>query len=205
MKKIILVGGGGHCRAVIDVIEAEGRFQVMGIVQPKADGTEPVIGYPFLGEDADLPSLLADIPRTMITVGQIKTAAVRRRLYALLKDLKVEIPVVISPTAYCSRHAQVAEGTIIMHGAVVNVAAQVGVNCIINSLALVEHDSRVGAHCHLATGCRVNGGAVIGDGSFIGSGAVVREGVKVGPDSLVGAGCVVTRDLAPGTLLKVRP
>ena len=30
--EIILVGGGGHCKSCIDVIEAEGRFIIKGII-----------------------------------------------------------------------------------------------------------------------------------------------------------------------------
>ena len=32
MKKIVLIGGGGHCKSVIDVIEQEGQFTIVGIV-----------------------------------------------------------------------------------------------------------------------------------------------------------------------------
>ena len=31
-KNIILIGGGGHCKSCIDVIEAEDKFEIAGIV-----------------------------------------------------------------------------------------------------------------------------------------------------------------------------
>lgn len=204
MKPILLIGGGGHCRACIDVIEAEGRFQVKGIVRPRSDGTEPVLGYPVLGEDADLPNLLADTPHALITVGQIKSPAVRMRLFELLKKLNASIPVVVSPNAYVSRHARVEEGTLVMHGAIVNAGARVGINGIINSQALIEHDAEIGNHCHISTGARINGGVIIEAGCFIGSGAVLHEGVRIGANTVVGAGCVVAHDVAPNALLKAQ-
>lgn len=205
MKEILLVGGGGHCRAAIDVIEAEGRFAIRGIVQPKVDGVEPVLGYPILGEDADLSVLLAETPLALVTVGQIKTPAIRLRLFEQLKNLGAVMPVIVSPSAYVSRHARVEEGTLIMHGAIVNAGARIGANSIVNSLTLVEHDAEIGNHCHISTGARVNGGVIIEDGCFVGSGAVLREGIRIGSGSVIGAGCVVTRDVAPNTLSKPHP
>jgi sugar O-acyltransferase (sialic acid O-acetyltransferase NeuD family) len=204
MKTILLIGGGGHCRAAIDVIEAGACFHIRGIVQLKADGTEPVLGYPILGEDADLSALLVETPQALVTVGQIETSTVRLRLFEQLKARNATMPLIVSPRAYVSCHARVREGTLVMHGAIVNAGAQIGVNNIVNSLALVEHDAEIGNHCHVSTGARINGGVMVEDGCFIGSGAVLREKVRIGANSVVGAGCVVTRDVASNTLLKIR-
>jgi sugar O-acyltransferase (sialic acid O-acetyltransferase NeuD family) len=202
MKGLLLLGGGGHCRAAIDVIEAEGYFEVKGIVQSKACDTAPVLGYPVIGTDDDLPVLLVKTPQALVTVGQIKTPEIRLRLFEQLKREGARMPVIVSPTAYISRHASIEEGTLIMHGAIVNAGALVGVNCIINNLALVDHDAKIGNHCHISTGSRVNGGVIIDDGCFIGSGAILMEGVRIGFHSVIGAGCIVANDISPKTLLK---
>ncbi|MFB1490727.1 MULTISPECIES: hypothetical protein [unclassified Thiocapsa] len=91
MIPLLLIGGGGHCRSCIDVIEAQGRYAVAGIVQPQHEGNESVLGYPILGADDDLPALLAQHPNALITVGQIKTPDVRIRLFAQLKQLAMFI------------------------------------------------------------------------------------------------------------------
>ncbi|MEK7355294.1 MAG: acetyltransferase [Bdellovibrionota bacterium] len=202
MKTLLLIGGGGQCRAAIDVIEAEGQFRILGVVRPEAEGKDSVLNYPILGDDRDLPNLLRQTSYAMITVGQIKTSAPRRNLYELLKGLKAELPVIISPQAYVSRHATIQEGTLVMHGAVINAGAQLGRNGIVNSLALVEHDAVIGDHCHISTGARINGGVIVEDGCFIGSGAVIREGLRIGANSVIGAGCVVTRQIDTNTLVK---
>ncbi|HKQ13583.1 MAG TPA: acetyltransferase [Steroidobacteraceae bacterium] len=202
MTSLLLIGGGGHCRAAIDVIELQGQFVIKGIVQPSADGTAPVLGYPILGDDEDLPALLADTRQALITVGQIKTPAIRQRLFERLSSLHAIMPCIASPRAHVSRHAEVGHGTLIMHGAVVNARARLGVNGIVNSLSLVEHDAVVGDHCHISTGARVNGGVTIEDGCFIGSGAVLREGVRIGANSVIGAGCIVKRDVPAQSVVK---
>lgn len=202
MKPILLLGGGGHCRSCIDVIEEEGMYGIAGVVERPGGSRTPVLGYPVVGEDEDLPELLGCFPAALVTVGQIGTAELRKRLFSELKKSGADRVIVVSPRAHVSKHALVGEGTIVMHGAVVNAAASVGVNCILNSSSLVEHDAVVESHCHIATGARVNGGVLIGSGSFIGSGAVIYQGVRVGADCVIAAGCVVDTDLSTGTLLR---
>ena len=204
MSHILLIGGGGHCRSAIDVIELEGRYTILGIVQPRRDGQASVLGYPVVGEDADLPTLLARTPLAMVTVGQIRTSLLRQRLYDLLCQYGARLPAIISPKAYVSKHATVAGGTLVMHGAFVNACAKLGANCIVNTLAQIEHDVVLGDHTHASTGCRINGGVVVEPGCFIGSGAVLHEGVRVGAGSVISAGYVVKGDVAPNSLLKVK-
>jgi sugar O-acyltransferase (sialic acid O-acetyltransferase NeuD family) len=202
MTALLLIGGGGHCRSVIDVIETGSTFSVRGIVQPLQDGALPVLGYPVLGDDAFLPALLDEGKDALVTIGQIKSASIRRHLYKLLRGLGARLPVVVSPLAHVSRHAELGGGSVVLHAAIINAAAQVGANAIINTFALLEHDVVVGDHCHVATGARINGGARVGDGSFIGSGAIIYQGVSIGNDCVVAAGAVVTRDVPAGTLVR---
>lgn len=202
MNDLLLIGGGGHCRSCIDVIEANCHYRIRGIVQPLWDETDRIFGYPVLGSDEDLPFLLQETPQALVTVGQIRTPEIRIRLYELLKQSGGKLPRIISPFAYFSKYAEMAEGTIVMHGAIVNVGASIGANCIINSQALIEHDVIVADNCHVSTGARINGGATIGMGSFIGSGAIVREGIVIGANVIVGVGQVILNDVPSGAVIK---
>jgi len=183
--QLLLIGAGGHCRSCIDVIEQEGRFEIAGIVDKGGEAecsklkaqsqkntavaeTE-VLGYPIIGTDDDLPELRKKYCHALVTVGQIKSPDVRIRLHQLLLSLGFELPTIISPLAYVSRHAKIGQGTVIMHHALVNAGAVVGENCIINTKALVEHDAVIEDHCHIATGAVVNGGVVVQGCTFVGS------------------------------------
>jgi sugar O-acyltransferase (sialic acid O-acetyltransferase NeuD family) len=201
-KRLLLLGGGGHCRSCIDTIEAQGVYEIAGIVQPTNDCLNKVSDYPVVGCDDDLPELLNETPTAIITVGQINTPDIRIRLFNLLKSYKAELPVVKSPFSYCSSRAVVGEGTILLHGSLVNSNAEIGANCIINSIALVEHDAQIASHCHIATGARVNGGVSIGQGSFLGSGCVIREGVQIGERTVIAAGEIVLQDIPAGSFVR---
>lgn len=200
MRPIFLVGGGGHCKSCIDVIESNGAFLIKGIVERDAvAGSVVDVSYPLLGTDIDLGVLLASCPSALVTVGQVGSFSVRTRLFDHLVQLGAELPAIVSPFAYVSRKSQISRGTIVMHGAIVNAAATVGENCIVNSQALIEHDAVVGAHCHISTGAKINGMVKVGNGTFIGSGTTIREGVRIGENSVIGAGSLVLHNVAPGS------
>ncbi len=202
MRDLLLLGGGGHCHACIDVIEADNKFRITGIVQSPLGDIKSVLSYPVLGADDDLPALLEQTRTVLVAVGQIKTPDIRIRLFNLLKNYDAEIPVIKSPVSYCSTHAILGMGTILMHGSIVNTKARVGANCIINSQALIEHDAEIGDHCHISTGARINGGVRIGMGSFVGSGAVIKEGIEIGERVVIGAGQVVLKNIPDGVTVK---
>jgi sugar O-acyltransferase (sialic acid O-acetyltransferase NeuD family) len=187
-EQIILIGGGGHCKSCIDVIEQEGRFAIVGIVDQAEKIVEKVLGYPVIGTDADLPDLLKSFPNVLITLGQIKTPERRISLFKKLLEMGAHFPVILSPQAYVSHHAEVAEGTIVMHHALINAGARVDRNCIINTKSLVEHDAVIEDHCHIATGAVINGGGRVGKGSFVCSNSVIKESILVDQNSVIGCG-----------------
>ena len=202
MNSLILAGGGGHCSSCIDVIESEGKYRIHGIVQPISENQESLLGYPVIGEDNDIPELISKGLHVLVTVGQLKSPDIRVKLYRYLKEIKAPMPIIISPNSHVSSHATLQEGTIVMHGAIVNAGTHVSENCIVNSQALLEHDVFVDSHTHISTGARVNGGVKIGKGCFIGSGAVIREGIEIGDGSVIGAGKAVFENVATGSVLR---
>ena len=192
MKNIILIGGGGHCKSVIDVIEQEGRFEIVGIVdKPELLGSN-VLGYSVIGNDSDLDSLAKKYQYALITVGQIKSPLLRIKLFDLATEAGFILPSIISPNAYVSKYASIGNGVIIMHNALVNVSASIGDNCIVNSKALIEHDCLISKHCHISTNATINGGVIVQSGCFIGSGTITKESITIGENSFIKAGSLAT-------------
>jgi len=191
MNDILLIGGGGHCRSVIDVIELGNKYKIAGIIDKPETLGHKVLGYEVLGTDADLPQLSKKYKYAFITVGQIRTSELRQRLFLLAKQAGFELPSIVSPRAYVSKYATIDEGTIVMHDAMINAGVKIGKNCIVNSKALIEHDSCVEANCHISTGAIINGTVHVKKNSFIGSHATTRESLVIEEGSFVKAGSVV--------------
>ena len=187
-EPLVLIGCGGHARALIDVVESSNAWHVLGLVGlPHQVGID-VLGYPVLGSDNDLPRLRKQCANALLAVGQIGLPRKRQELADELGRLKFQLPTVISGHAYVSRHADVGIGTSIGHGVVLNSGASIGNFCIINTNALIEHDSVISDYCHISTGALVNGGVKIGSASFVGSGAVLREGISLPSHTVISAG-----------------
>jgi sugar O-acyltransferase (sialic acid O-acetyltransferase NeuD family) len=201
-QTVLLLGAGGHARACVDLIEQHGGYTIAGLVGLEAEVGSTVLGYPVLGTDAQLPELLGRYGAGLVTMGQIKSAAPRVRLFEQLTRHAATRPAIVSPRAYVSPHATLGQGTVVLPGAAVIAGATVGRNCIINSMALVEHDAVVGDHCHVATGARLNSAVHVGDRTFIGSGSVIRQGIRIGCDCVLGMGTMLTHDCGDGMLFR---
>jgi sugar O-acyltransferase (sialic acid O-acetyltransferase NeuD family) len=191
MNKIVLIGGGGHCKSVIDVIEQEGLFEIAGIVDKSELLGSAVLGYPIIGNDDDLATLAKRYKYALITVGQIKSSLLRVRLFNLATKAGFTLASIVSPNAYVSKYASIGNGVVIMHHAIVNAKASVGNNCIINSKALIEHDCQIFEHCHISTNATINGGVTVESGSFVGSGVITKELITIGKNNFIKAGSLV--------------
>ena len=191
MEDIVLIGGGGHCKSVIDVIEAGGKYNIAGIIEKTDDTASNVLNYKVIGSDKDFDDIAKKIKYAIVTVGQIKSAELRTKLFLMAKAAGFIMPVIVSTRAYVSRHATIGEGTFIAHDVLINANVTIGKNCIINTKALIEHDSRIDNNCHISTGVVINGGVKVEDNCFLGSGAVTKEDVVIIRDSFIKAGSLV--------------
>lgn len=197
-QKIALIGGGGHCKSCIDVIEATGKYEIIAILDRPELRDQTILDFVISGKDEDIALLPADT-QCLVTVGQLNSSNLRKHLYRLTQEQGLPAATILSPHAIVSKYAAIGNGTIIHHGAFVNADATVGNNCIINSMALIEHDVRIGDHTHIATGARINGGVKIGDSCFIGSGAILIQGISITNQVIIGAGSIVTHSITePG-------
>ncbi|MEY8200751.1 MAG: NeuD/PglB/VioB family sugar acetyltransferase [Colwellia sp.] len=188
--KLILLGGGGHCKACIDVIEQEGKYEIIGILDENNMVGQKVLGYEIFGRDNDIERLVKDGFHFLITVGQIKTSKLRQKLFDTLVRHGAVIASITSPRAYVSKHAYIDVGTIIMHDVLVNAGTKIGKNCIVNTKALLEHDVTIENHSHISTAAVVNGGVIVRKGTFFGSNAVSKEYVSTDSEDFIKAGSI---------------
>lgn len=193
-RNIILVGGGGHCKSVIEVAESAG-YEIKGILdKPEEVGKEVLPGHKVIGTDDNIPQYVEECD-FIITVGFIQNPTLRIKLYNKVKAAGGRLATIIASTAHVSKYAELGEGTVIMHHAFVNAGAKIGDNCIINTFVNIEHDAEVGNQCHISTGTMVNGECKIGENCFIGSQSVCANCIEIASDIIVGAGSVVRKSI----------
>ncbi len=199
MKKIVLIGGGGHCRSTIDVIESPGEYAICGILDASEPKGTKINGYSVIGDDSDIPDLYHSGCCFCITVGQIKTSVIRKNIYNQLKKMNAVLPVIISKYAIVSSRAEVKVGTVVFHKAIINSNSIVGECCIVNTGAIIEHDVSIGSFCHISTSVCINGGVRIGDDVFVGSNSTIIQGITICSGVIIGAGSLILNNISsPG-------
>lgn len=193
MKPLILIGGGGHCKSVIDVAESAG-FDILGVLDvPEKVGSE-ILSTRVIGTDEDIATYVHKV-EFVITIGFIKNPATRISLYNKVKEAGGKLATIIASTAYVSKYSTIGEGTIVMHHAFVNAGAKIGNNVILNTFSNIEHDAIIGDHCHISTGTMVNGECSVGNSCFIGSQSSLANGIVIGDEIIVGAGSFVKKSI----------
>lgn len=200
MTNLILVGGGGHCKSVIEAAESAG-YNILGVLDMPDEVGKEILSTKVIGTDDDIPAYV-DRAEFIITVGFIKNPATRIKLYNKVKEAGGKLATIIASTAYVSKYATIGEGSVVLHHALVNAGAIVGYNCIINSMTDIDHDAEVGNHTHLSANVLVAGGSKIGSRCFCGIGSVISNNLKVGDDVILGAGTLVVKNIdIPGIYL----
>ena len=203
-QKLLVYGAGGHAKVVIDIIERQGSYDVAAVLDDDAGlkGSD-CFGHGVLGGRAELAGLWsAGLRLAIVTIGE---NASRSALAAELSAQGWEFALAVHPHASISRGVEIAPGSVIMAGCVINADARIGAHSIINSGASVDHDCRIAEGVHIAPGCHLCGGVSVGRGTFLGAGSTVTPGVNIGSKVIVGAGSVVIRDVADGSKISGAP
>lgn len=198
-EKILLIGGGGHCHSVADVVLS--LYDQVGIVEDDAAQQVPMgcMEIPVVGRDSDLPRLFAEgWNEAFITVGSVGDTTLRRKLFEMVTLLGYHVPAIIDPTAVIARDVEVGDGVFIGKRAVLNSGSRVGRCAIINTGAIIEHDCTIGDFAHISPGAVLCGDVAVGENTHVGAGSVVRQRLKIGRGVMVGMGSVVVKDIPDG-------
>lgn len=195
-NKIILVGGGGHCKVIIDAIESAGKFKIYGIIDSSLPRGTAVLNIEVLGKDDMLPQLFKKgIGYAFISVGSVGNTETRNKIYKNLKDIGFDLPVIVHPKAIVSKYVEFGEGAFVAAGAVINAGTKIGNNVIVNTLSSVDHDCEIGDFVHIAPGATLSGGVKVGDCVHVGVGARIVQCLNIKENSFIKAGALITENI----------
>lgn len=188
-----MVGGGGHCKSVIEAAESAG-YTIKGILDlPQFMGNK-VLDYAVIGSDEEIPLYVNECD-FVVTLGYIKNPLLRDKLHERIEAAGGNLATIVASTAHVSKYATLGAGTVVLHGAMVNAGAAIGKGFIINTLANIEHDAIIGDYCHISTGAMVNGDCRVGENTFLGSRSVMVNNTSIPSSSVFAAGCLVRKTL----------
>lgn len=196
MKDLLLIGGGGHCKSVIDSIKTNNEYKIIGILDLPNKTGEKVHDIEIIGIDQDAEYYYKKgVLHAFISLGSIGNPTKRIEAYERLRNIGYILPNIVDQTAIVSGTVQFDEGTFVGKGAIVNAGTRVGKNVIINSGAIIEHDCNLGDYCHIAPGSVISGSVSIGINSHIGTNATIIQNITIGDNTIIGAGSVVIKNI----------
>ncbi len=196
MSNIVLIGSSGHAKVIIDIVEKEGAYQIVGLIDAFRVVGEKTLNYEVLGAEGDLPRIFKehDLKGAIVAIGDNNVrSVVASKVASICPELSFVCAV--HPSAIIGKEAVIGAGTVVMAGAVVNPCCQVGRFCIVNTRSSLDHDSAMGDFSSLAPGVTTGGSCRIGRYSAISIGAVLRHGITIGDNTVVGAGSAVLKDI----------
>jgi sugar O-acyltransferase (sialic acid O-acetyltransferase NeuD family) len=197
MKTIGIIGAGGHCKVIIDLIEAIGLHQIVGIFDDYKEGS--VSGVKILGKLSDLSSP-TKIDQFIIAIGN---DTVRKTLDNTYQDLLWAT--LVHPSAIVSKSAFVGAGSVVCAGAVLQPEVVIGKHCIINTNCNVDHETIIGDYCSVCPGATICGRVTIGEKTFVGANATIIQNLVIGVNCVLGAGTVIIRDISDNSKIVGNP
>jgi sugar O-acyltransferase (sialic acid O-acetyltransferase NeuD family) len=200
---LIIFGGGGHGKSVIDLVQAMGVYRIVGLFDDGLPQGSEVLGVPVLGGAKDLPEWHdRGIHLAANAVGGIGNVSVRLKIFDILKRAGFAFPALVHPSAVIERSAALEAGVQILPQAYVGSAARVGFGSVLNAGAIVSHDCVLGEVVNLSPGATLAGNVRVENHAQIGMRATVNMQITIGERALLGNGCTVKADVPPGTRVR---
>lgn len=196
MKNIVIIGASGHGGMLLDCIEKEGCYNVLGFVDSFKEKGTKMNGYEILGSELALPELIDkfNIQGAILAIGNNWT---RKDMVEKIYDIapRLEYISTVHPSAILGKDVNIGKGSVIMPGAIVNANSNIGDFCILNTNSSLGHDGIMKDFSSIASGVCTGGNLLLGRFSAISLGANIIEKISVGEHSVIGAGSLVVKDV----------
>jgi sugar O-acyltransferase (sialic acid O-acetyltransferase NeuD family) len=199
-EKIIIYGGGGHAKVVIDCLQAQQR-NIIAVIDNKNEG--PLLGIHRIAKYA------STFEQEALAIVAIGDNEIRMNV---AKTIAHKFTNAIHPSVLFSNHAVLGKGNMLMQNSVIQAGVEIGNHVILNTGAQVDHDCKIGSYVHLAPRTTLCGNVHIGEGTLVGAGSVIIPGITVGNWVTIGAGTIVIKDVPdravvvgnPGQIIKYK-
>ena len=189
MNRVIVIGGGGHSKVVIDIIKNNGyEASEIEILDDNLDIGSEILSCKVVGKVKDALKYNKDT-KFVIAIGNNE---VREKIS---KEYKLDYTTFIHPSAVIGEDVNIDKGSVIMGGSVINSGTKIGKHSIINTSSTIDHDSNIGDFVHLSPGVHMGGTVNVGNRTWIGVATSVKNNISIGKDIIIGVGSVVINNV----------
>lgn len=187
MKRLIIIGAGGHGRVVADAATLMNEWTEIVFFDDAYSTARFSSIWPIIGNVADAESAMLTTDDFVVAVGNAKV----RQAFFIKFSLMATPVSIVHPSAIVSPRISIGRGCVVMAGAVLCIGVRLDDGVIVNTGSTVDHDCRLSAFSHVCPGANVAGDVIIGERTWVGIGSCVKQGLQIGNDVIIGAGTVV--------------
>ena len=198
MKRLAILGAGGHGKVMADIAECSGWEEVVFFDDAFPQKTM-LEGWPIVGNTQAFLSSMNDYDGCIVAIGNNITRLDKTRY---LISSGAPIISLIHPTSVVSKYSSIELGSVVMANAVINPFSKIGLACIVNTSATIDHDCQLQEAVHVSPGANLAGSVKVKDCTWIGIGASVNQCLSIGKHVIIGAGSVVVNDI-PDNVISV--
>lgn len=172
MKKLLIIGAGGHGRCCFDIANRMNRYDAIHFLDDNSDDNYVV------GKINDLSKLKYDYDEAFIAIGNNQ---MRCQLTKKCKGMNLTIATLIDPMTFISPESIIEEGTVIFPFASVESKAIVKEGTIISSNVIIHHDtvidkfSLIYGHCVIRPKTHIQSFETIGSSMVIDRKNIIEE------------------------------
>jgi len=196
---LMIIGASGHGKVVADIALKMDKWKIIAFMDDD-ESLKFSLGLKIIGKSKDIDAYI-DEWDIFVAIGDNIT---REKIQEKLELQSATIPVLIHPHAVIGEEVDIAEGTVVMGGVVINSSTKIGRGCIINTGSTVDHDNLIKDFVHISPGVHLAGTVKIGKGSWLGIGSMVSNNINIIGETKIGTGAVVIKDItAPGIYVGV--
>jgi len=201
-QSIFIVGASEHAKVIIDIIENENVYEIVGLIDTFKNKGEEVLGYEVIGKEDDLPELLKKHERASVIIA-IGDNWVR---YLVMEKILKIVPEIkfastIHPSAHIAKHVKIGKGVVIMAGVVINSESVIEDFVIVNTKTSIDHDGLIKSFSSLAPGVTLGGNVTVGNYAAISIGATVKHNISIGNHAVIGAGAVLLHNCGDNIIM----
>jgi sugar O-acyltransferase (sialic acid O-acetyltransferase NeuD family) len=201
VKNIVLIGGGNQAHYTIDIVEKEGKYNIVGIIDSIHEVGSDRFGYKILGRQENISQLIKEynIEGGVISIGDNWS---RYYVYNQILELVPTFIFVnaIHPSVIIGNNVKLGVGIVAMAGCIFNPKSQIGDFTFFATGAQVEHDCQIGDFSSISAGSITGGYVKLGKFSAITLGVTVVDRLEIGENTVVGSGSLVTKSLPDNVL-----
>lgn len=202
MEKIFLFGAGPHCNVVIDIVEKEAKYKIVGIIDSKKEIGYDFNDYKIVGRQENLKTLCEkyDVKQGIVCLGD---NFLRSKLVQIILNLKQDFSFVnaIHPSVLIGKNVKIGNGNVIMPGVIINTFAEIKNHCIINTKSSLEHNCFMDDFSSISAGVTTGGYVKLGKYSAVALGVTVFDRITIGDNTVIGSGALVTKDFPSNKLV----